>query len=200
MKKEIFAGLGLGLLIGIVIGLSIAEVTGVILAALTSLLAAFFGLRSSSDGEKGNQVIIGTFGFSCIIAILLGIFVRTHNLFSPSIEKDIETYKKVKLTDKEIKELILFKEFGLVPEGLTFSKEAKQNDKASVLMADEQKQRELCKLIDKTSNYTEMRMVFINTSLKHQELIETLENNNIDTSTTKNILLTVTTILCETSN
>ena len=200
MKKEIFAGLGLGLLIGLIIGLSIAEVTGVILAALTSLLAAFFGLRSSIDGEKGNQIIIGTFGFSCILAILLGIFIRTHNSFSPSIENDIETYKKAKLTDKEVKDLILFKEFGLVPDGLTFSKEAKQNNRESVLMADKQKKSELCTLIDGTSSYTEMRAAFVNTSLKHQEIIEILEKKNIDTSTTKNILLNIKNILCETSN
>lgn len=198
MKKEIFAGLGLGLLIGIIIGLSIAEVTGVILAALTSLLAAFFGLRSGNEGEKGNQVVIGTFGFSCILAILMGIYIRTHNSFSPSTENDIAAYKKIQFSDKEIREIILFKEFGLIPEGLTFSKDAKQNNKASVLMADDQKISELCKLIDDKSSYIEMKSAYINTSLKNQELIEMLEENKIDTSVVKSILLKLTNILCET--
>jgi len=59
MKRDLISGFALGLLVGLLIGLSIAQVTGIILGALTSLLAAFFGLRPDKEGETGNKVVIG---------------------------------------------------------------------------------------------------------------------------------------------
>ena len=55
MKRDLISGFALGLLVGLLIGLSIAQVTGIILGALTSLLAAFFGLRPDKEGETGNE-------------------------------------------------------------------------------------------------------------------------------------------------
>ena len=54
MKRDLISGFALGLLVGLLIGLSIAQVTGVILGALTSLLAAFFGLRPDKEGETAH--------------------------------------------------------------------------------------------------------------------------------------------------
>ena len=56
MKKDIFSGLALGILIGTIIGLSIAEVTGIILGTLTSLLAGFFGLKNRKKEILRHQI------------------------------------------------------------------------------------------------------------------------------------------------
>lgn len=118
MKKQIFAGAGLGLLVGGIIGLSISETTGIILGALTSLLAAFFGLRSSKDGEEGNQLVIGSFGFACIMGIVFGIFVRTHQYLAPSIKSEMSAYLEAGFDSTEAKEIILISKFGIKSEGI----------------------------------------------------------------------------------
>lgn len=137
MRKDIFSGAGLGLLVGVIIGISIAELTGIILGALTSLLAAFFGLRSNSEGEKGNQLVIGSFSFTCVLAIFLGLLIRTHNFLAPSLASQIKEYELASFDSAEIREIILLKEFGIIPEGYSFSKEARQMNRNSILMADE---------------------------------------------------------------
>jgi hypothetical protein len=197
MKKEIFAGLGLGVLIGTIIGLSIAEVTGIILGALTSLLAAFFGLRSEKNGETGNQVRIGTFSFTCLLSIFMGLFIRSHNLLSPSLENEINDYRMAFFDTSEIKKIILFKQFGLIPQELSFSKEAARLNRNSVLMASETKSLFLCNDIDANSSLDDIRKSFDNTSSKLSELEKTLSNQLRDTVILRNILLSVKNALCE---
>jgi hypothetical protein len=167
MKKEIYSGLGLGLLVGIVIGLSISEVTGIILGALTSLLAAFFGLRSTKEGETIKNITIGTFSLACFLAIFLGIYLRVHNSLSPSIDTEIENYKKVKFDDNEIKKIILFKTLGIVPEGSAFSKEAKSISSTSLMANDEMI---LCNSVNDKSTLEEVKGAFDDAGLEYKEI------------------------------
>ncbi|MFN8257844.1 MAG: hypothetical protein U0W24_19260 [Bacteroidales bacterium] len=197
MKKEIFSGLGLGLLIGIIIGLSIAEVTGIILGALTSLLAAFFGLRSTLDGEKGNQLIIGTFSFSCVLSIFLGLFIRTHNLLAPSLTSQIKEYKLASFDSNEIKKIILLKEFGLVPEGSSFSKEAKQSTEKSVLMTSNNQELYLCNDIDSNSTLEEIKRAYVNSGSQYADFEIKLSNIITDKTELRNTLIYFKTLICD---
>lgn len=196
MKKNIFAGIGLGLLTGTIIGLSIAEVTGIILGALTSLLAAFFGLRANKEGERGNQIIIGTFSVTCLVSIFFGLFIRTHNLLSPSLASEIKEYKDAYFDTVEIKKIILFKELGLIPNGYSFSKEAKQLNRQSLLMAGDNNSMELCSLISDDSSLPDIKEAYDVSGGKYKEIETQLSMVIKDTTDLRNTLLTLKQIIC----
>jgi len=197
MKKNIFAGLGLGLLIGTIIGLSIAQVTGIILGALTSLLAAFFGLRSNKDGEIGNQIIIGTFSISCLLSIFFGLYIRTHNLLSPSLSSEIKEYKNAYFDTAEIKKIILFKELGLIPDGYNFSKEKKQTNRQTALMAGNQGVIDLCNAVDDNSTLKDVKEAFDESGGKYSEIEKRLTLAIADSTELRNTLLFFKKLICE---
>ena len=199
MKKNIFAGLGLGLLIGTIIGLSIAEVTGIILGALTSLLAAFFGLRSNKEGETGNQIIIGTFSIICLFSIFLGLYIRTHNLLSPSLLTEINEFKEASFDAHEIKKIILFKKLGLIPDGYTFSKEGKQstNSGLTVVMAGDNNSIDLCNSIDDKSTLINIKEAFDESGGKYQKIEQQLSLIITDQTELRNTLLFFKKLICE---
>lgn len=196
MKKDIFAGIGLGLLVGIIIGLSVAEVTGIILGALASMLAAFFGLRPAKDGETGNQVIIGTFGLICTLSIFIGLYMRTHNFLSPSLKSEITEYKEASFDQDDIKKIILYKELGLLPQGYTFSKEL-QHETSTSLMAGGDKNIYLCSAIDNTSSLSEIKQAYDDSGGTYKEVENRLTKAIQDTSELRSTLLFFKTILCK---
>jgi hypothetical protein len=197
--KNIYAGLGLGLLVGTIIGLSIAEVTGIVVGALTSLLAAFFGLRSNKEGETGNQMVIGTFGIICLLGIFLGLYIRTHNLLSPSLSSEIKEYQEASFDANEIKEIILFTKLGLVPEGFQFSKEGKEagNAALSVVMASDQDELHLCVVIDENSSLDDIKEAFGESGGKYQEIEAHLSTMISDPAELRNTLLFFKQLICE---
>lgn len=196
-RKEIFAGLGLGALIGIIIGLSIAQVTGIILGALTSLLAAFFGLREKKSEDSENHLIVGTFGIACIAFIFIGLYVRTHNLISPSLQSQKEEYKNIGFSEEEIKKIFLIKEFGVVPSGYTFSKDAKEVGSSTVLMAGNETAPSLCLEIAENASLKEMQEAFVNSGKIYQETQERLSQTIPDTTQLKQTLLILKTAICQ---
>ncbi|GAA0549991.1 hypothetical protein [Chitinophaga japonensis] len=195
MKKELFAGIGLGLLTGIIIGLSIAEVTGIILGALTSLLAAFFGLQGSREGEAGNQLIIGTFGFTCVLAIFAGLYMRTHNVLAPSPDASLRAYRAAGFDTSEIKKIVLFRELGLVPEGYTFSKEAKQAG-STVLMAKDPGSLDLCALTEQ-STLEDIQQAFSQSGGVYDELQRSLRETVSNPDERRLTLLHLKKIICK---
>ena len=196
MKKDIYAGIALGILVGGIIGLSIAQVTGIILGALTSLLAAFFGLRPNNEGETGNQMIIGTFSIACLFAIFGGLYIRTNNLFSPSLEKDIKLYQEAKFTSDEIKQIILVKKLGLIPKEFSFVPEAKSTNDQTVLMAGDEGIF-LCNDITENSTLTEIKLSFDNSGGKYQKIEQNLSEIISDTTELRNTLLYLKDLICE---
>lgn len=119
-SATIFAGIGIGLLTGILLGMSVSNVVGTVIAGLTALLAAFLGLnekagKATTEAETGeskypelgsSSLRIGSFGLACVTGIVLGVYVRTHDSLSPSLEERYESWKKIGFTDKEARELI----------------------------------------------------------------------------------------------
>lgn len=194
MKKELFAGVSLGLLTGIIIGLSIAELTGIILGALTSLLAAFFGL-GGGGGEKqtGNQVTIGSFGLSCVLAIFIGMYARTHNVVAPAADATLLKYRSAGFDTTEIKKIILFREFGLVPEGYTFSKEARQMS-TGVLMAGEG--NSICALTE-ASTLEDIQYTFKHAGGKYDKIQQRLSEIISDSSQKRLVLLYLKEVICQ---
>ncbi|NUO79131.1 hypothetical protein HUU05_03570 [candidate division KSB1 bacterium] len=124
---NVFSGLGMGLLVGIIVGLSVSPVVSVILGALASLLAAFLGLQESGGAAataeglmsklKVNGMRIGSFGFACVAGILLGLFFRSSDLFSDSIQEEVAKWTKAGYTPAEARQFVAWKKLGIQPEG-----------------------------------------------------------------------------------
>lgn len=112
LKLALFAGSGIGLLFGMIIGTSITPTVATILGALTTLLAAILGLNDRHFNDA-KAVRVGAFGFACVLGAYLGLFVRAHNVFSPSIITLKETYLEVGFSEQQALNFIAFKEFGI---------------------------------------------------------------------------------------
>ena len=194
MKKEIFSGISLGILTGFIIGLSISQIAGIILGALTSLLAAFFGLKSGDEGKTANLVIIGSFSIACLVSIFMGLYMRTHNFLSPSLADQIKIYKSVPFDSLEIKKIILLKEFGLVPDGYSVSNEAKNlNDKTSLMSGEGSV---LCEEINDSSSLEQIKEKFRESGFKFQEMERKLSEIITDENTLKQTLLYLKSLAC----
>lgn len=198
MKKDIVAGIGLGLLIGTIIGLSIAQTTGIVLGALTALLAAFFGLKPKKENESlGNKTIIGSFSVACTVFIIIGLYVRANRILSPSLEQEVIYYQKAGFSSKEIKKIILIKQLGIIPDGVQFNLEAKTYSEASVLMSDNQNSLKLCESIKDDSSLEEIKEAYTYSGIKHQQLEIKLSKAIASDEELKTILLTLKEMLCE---
>ncbi|GAB4378972.1 MAG: hypothetical protein Kow0042_27900 [Calditrichia bacterium] len=160
---NIFAGLGMGLLVGIIIGLSVSPVVKVILGALASLLAAFLGLQPekkgaavSADSSPGvlskmqqNSLKAGSFGFACVLAIFLGLFIRTHNLFEPSLDTQLTKWEKAGYDLDYARQLIVLEKFGIDPETKVIAFGDMQKGKTSSLFSKKNKdKKDLCFELD----------------------------------------------------
>ncbi len=195
-NREVFSGIGLGLLVGLIIGLSIAEVSGIILGALTSLLAVFFGLKPESESGSSKSITIGSFSFSCVIAICFGLFMRANNVLTPSIENEVKEYQLANFDNAEIKQIILLKKLGIVPQGYTFSKDAIQSSSNTVLMSGDEQQKFLCGAINSESSLEEIKNAFIQSGSEYSELQSILEKSTDDSVKLRTALIQLKELLC----
>ncbi len=82
IAADVFAGAGIGLLLGTVLGLSTTPVVALVVGALSSLLAVFLGLdgkQTTSRLPAVNAIRIGAFGFATVAGLALGLHVRINN-------------------------------------------------------------------------------------------------------------------------
>jgi hypothetical protein len=97
LAAQIFSGAGVGLLLGILLGLSSSPVVSLVVGALAALLAAFIGIRlpgkEAADAppetisvaqRRAAAFRAGAFGLTCVLGLLGGIYLRTHNSLSPA--------------------------------------------------------------------------------------------------------------------
>ncbi|MDW3221591.1 MAG: hypothetical protein R8G34_01665 [Paracoccaceae bacterium] len=84
---DVFAGGGIGLLLGAALSLSLTPVIAGFISALTSMLAVLLSLDGSSSGKRMlrvNALRIGAFGFATVIGLTAGLYVRTSEPFKPT--------------------------------------------------------------------------------------------------------------------
>jgi len=110
-----FSGAGIGLLIGVIMGLAVSPTVGTIIGALSSSLVLLLGLNDKHHGgAKGYR--LGAFGFACAFGAFLGMFVRTNNLLSPTINDMKVEYLEAGYTEQEALQFIAYREFGILEE------------------------------------------------------------------------------------
>lgn len=124
---DCLGGTSLGLLLGLLIGLSVTSVVSIVITALVALLAGIFGLSNNGPLQMSAAGVrrLATFGFAAALFTLVGLWIRTNDVFAPSVEQQKATLKAIGYTDgsKEQSEMLRYLRFGLLPTGVTASKE-----------------------------------------------------------------------------
>lgn len=109
------AGLGVGLLIGLMLGLSASPVVATVMTALTGLLGGFIGVRSSSDNQTTSpcdMVFAITFAFAAILGIFTGLYMRNHNLLSPTLAQQKQQWIEIGFEEDQALALVVRQRLG----------------------------------------------------------------------------------------
>lgn len=124
---DVFAGAGLGLLLGSVLGLSITPVVAGVVGALTSVLAVFLGLDIKSVGTRMpsvNAVRIGAFGFATVIGIGLGLFVRINNPLALDPESVMTKWNNAFPDNPTLaRQMMVYERTALRPDAVAFTED-----------------------------------------------------------------------------
>lgn len=160
-RASVLSGIGMGLLLGLIMGLSVSEVVKIIMGAMTALLGAFLGFdKRSFSGmtsdeyhkEKENTLFTalraGWFGFAVVAGLFTGIFIRTNELFTPSLEKSVEKWTDAGYAKDYALKLVAFQRLGINPvTGQAEALTAVQKQGASSLFSSQQA-KDLCGATD----------------------------------------------------
>jgi len=96
LAAQILSGAGTGVLLGMLLGLSASPVVGLVVGALAAVLAPLVGVRlprkegdapaeaETAAQKKAAAIRAGVFGFCCVLGLLIGIALRTHDALSPA--------------------------------------------------------------------------------------------------------------------
>ncbi len=134
-----FNGLGVGLLLGLLLGLAVSPVVSGIIGTLSSLLVVLLGLNESYLSPV-KSIRIGSFGLFCVIGILSGMYIRSHDTLAPPLKTLYAEYKAMGFSDKDAREFIAYQEFELIPENWTKVDTSKsESSKPSTEVTTEQK-------------------------------------------------------------
>ena len=127
-RATILSGIGMGLLLGIIMGLSVSEVVKVIMAALTAILGAFLGFDKRSfsgmtteeyQKEKQNTLFTalraGWFGIAVVAGIFSGMWIRTNEVFTPSLSKSVKQWTDAGYKPDYARKLVLFQRYAIDP-------------------------------------------------------------------------------------
>jgi len=132
LKLALYGGAGIGLLFGIIMGTSTTPTVATVLGALTTLLAGILGLNDHYF-NNAKAVRVGSFGFACVIGAYTGLFVRSHNLLSPSPEALKAQYLRPGYGEEQALKLVTFKEFGFfqIPSNAVVAQSPSQENSSS---------------------------------------------------------------------
>ncbi|MDN3666924.1 hypothetical protein ACFFU1_08205 [Algibacter miyuki] len=117
-STAIFGGAGLGILIGLLIGMSTSGTVGLIIGSLASFLLVLLGFKEKGDSNS-QTLRVGSFGLFCSLAIIIGLFFRVNNSFTPTLKSEIEMWTADSIFSMdEAKAFVLYERFGFVPSGV----------------------------------------------------------------------------------
>ncbi|WP_424990780.1 hypothetical protein [Fluviibacterium sp. S390] len=123
--SDLFAGAGMGLLLGTVMGLTTTPVVSVVVGALAALLGVFMGLDGSGDDSgrtpRVNGVRIGALGAAAVIGFGLGLYVRINNPLAESPVDQMARWAEALPEDPTLaKQMMLYERTGISPEAFTY--------------------------------------------------------------------------------
>lgn len=124
LLSQVFAGMGIGILMGLIIGLSVSPVVKSILGTLSGLLGVFLGLQDSIFGKKDtapnslspiilSSIRTGSFGIFCVLAILFGLYLRTHDVIGMSVTNQVKRWTDAGYDSTIAKELAMYEKLNM---------------------------------------------------------------------------------------
>ena len=141
--SQVFSGIGIGILLGLIMGLSVSPVVKTILGAMSGILAAFLGLQESFFSKQGeadqskvysriltSSIRAGSFGFACIIGLLWGMYMRTHDTLTVSVKEQVEKWTDADYEDDLAREIVLFQKLKLFQKSGDLMMDSKIAEKA----------------------------------------------------------------------
>jgi hypothetical protein len=160
-RATVLSGIGMGLLLGLIMGLSVSEVVKVIMGTLTALLGAFLGFdkrnftgMSADDYQKDQQNALftalraGWFGFAVVAGILFGMWIRTHEVFTLSVNKSVQEWTDAGYDVDYARKLVTYQRLAINPStGVVGATTEVQRAHSSNLFSAEETQS-LCASID----------------------------------------------------
>ena len=120
--SDIFAGAGLGLLLGVVVGLSASPVVGMVVGALTSVLAVFLGLSGegseTSRLPRVNGLRIGAFGLAAVAGWASGCTCGSTTALPKRRPSNCRAGRRRSDDPLLVKQMVIFERTGLAPTSL----------------------------------------------------------------------------------
>lgn len=104
-------GGALGLCVGILMGMTTAPVVGTIIGALAALFATIFGVKDQDLSSFGR---IGGFGALCVLGVMGGIYLRTHNSLGTSSGQQVAEWTAAGYTEPVARAIVLYRELGVL--------------------------------------------------------------------------------------
>jgi hypothetical protein len=149
MLGQILAGASLGALVGLLVGLSSSPVVSTVVGALATALVTLLGFALPANAAKDvsqatttlthSAARIAAFGFTCVAALLSGLYIRTHALLSPSVQEQVAEIQNAHYTAEQARQWVAFKNLGApetdVPANQRLPDAGKQLTSASILFA-----------------------------------------------------------------
>lgn len=127
-RATILSGIGMGLLLGLIMGLSVSEVVKLIMGTLTALLGAFLGFekrqfagmeqeeyRRENENSLYTALRAGWFGIAVVAGLLVGMFIRTHEVFTLSVSQSVKQYTDAGFDSTYARKLVIYQRLGINP-------------------------------------------------------------------------------------
>jgi hypothetical protein len=118
VHEQLFAGTGLGILVGLLIGLSSSPVVAAIVAALAAGMVTLLGFATKPEEAQNRTFVrtsawrLGSFGIACGISLLGSVYIRAHDLLSPSPKQEILQLRNAGFSPDEARRWVLLKHLG----------------------------------------------------------------------------------------
>ena len=114
---------------GLIIGLSVSPVVKSILGTLAGLLGVFLGLQENIFGkgkplaDARSPIVLsslraGSFGLSCTIAILIGLYIRTNDSIGLTPKDQVQKWVQAGYPDSVALEIALVEKMGMTSRQL----------------------------------------------------------------------------------
>lgn len=160
-RATILSGVGMGLLLGIIMGLSVSDVVQTIFGVLAGLMGAFLGFDKRSyagmeaseyEKEKYNTLFTalraGFFGLAVVAGILSGIFIRTNDLFTMSVEKSVKQWTDAGFDADYARKLVVYKRLAIDPTTGELGQSTQLQRTATAALFSAEDRETLCGVID----------------------------------------------------
>jgi hypothetical protein len=138
MFPELFAGGGIGLLLGYLLGLSVDPVTKTVIVAITGALGVILGWQRGEGPDRTWR--LGAFGIMCAVGATAGMAVRAGSVFTPGVRGEVAAWESAGFDHKSALAFVAYERLGVKPDGVTMTAPpAAATQQASVLYASDTK-------------------------------------------------------------